>query len=74
MLLVSVLNLTAEFGVSLLMISHDLGVIHAMSDRVAVMKGGELLEQGEREQVFGNPRHAYTRELMQSYLSWAGAA
>jgi ABC-type dipeptide/oligopeptide/nickel transport system ATPase component len=61
-------------GVSLLMISHDLGVIHAMADRVLVMRDGKIVEQGGKEQVFSSPQHPYTLELMQSYLSWAGAA
>ena len=67
-------ELSKEFGVSLLMISHDLGVIHYMADTVVVMKGGELKEQGTTAKVFSGPQSAYTRELMQSYLSWAGAA
>ena len=67
-------ELRKEFGVALLMISHDLGVIHAMADRVAVMRGGEIKEMGVTDQLFSDPKHPYTRELMNSYISWAGAA
>jgi ABC-type glutathione transport system ATPase component len=67
-------GLAADLGVSLLMISHDLGVIHAMADTVVVMKNGEVVEQGPRDQVYADPQHAYTQELMQSYANWAGAA
>jgi ABC-type microcin C transport system duplicated ATPase subunit YejF len=66
-------ELSREFGVALLMISHDLGVIHFMADTVVVMRSGAVVEQGSRDQVFMDPQHAYTKELMQSYLSWAGA-
>jgi peptide/nickel transport system ATP-binding protein len=67
-------ELAAEFKVALLMISHDLGVIHHMAGSVAVMRQGEVLEQGSRDAIFGAAQHPYTKELMQSYLDWAGAA
>jgi ABC-type glutathione transport system ATPase component len=61
-----------ELGVTLILISHDLGVIDAMADTVAVMKAGQVLEQGDKDKVFGDPQHAYTRELIASYVNWAG--
>ncbi|MFJ9697902.1 dipeptide ABC transporter ATP-binding protein [Kitasatospora sp. NPDC101183] len=63
-----VLDLLAEVrertGVSVLFISHDLGVIRHTSDRVLVMKDGEVVEEGKVEEVFGRPRHPYTRQLL----------
>ncbi|MCF8572093.1 ABC transporter ATP-binding protein [Gordonia sp. HY002] len=57
-------TLQAESGVALLFISHDLGVIHHMSDDILVMRGGEVVEYGEADDVFERPRHQYTRELL----------
>jgi peptide/nickel transport system ATP-binding protein len=53
-----------ELGVSYLFISHDLGVIHHISDRVLVMKDGRLVEQGDSEEIFRNPRQPYTQALL----------
>ena len=57
-------DLQGEYGLSYLFISHDLGVIHHMSDRVLVMKDGRVVEQGDAEQVFLRPAHPYTRQLV----------
>ncbi|MCF2527164.1 dipeptide ABC transporter ATP-binding protein [Yinghuangia soli] len=57
-------DVRAELGVALLFISHDLGVIRHVSDRVAVMKDGRIVETGDGEAVFTAPRAAYTRELL----------
>ena len=51
-------------GVALLFISHDLGVIHHIADRVVVMKDGAIVEQGDVEQVFSSPSQQYTRSLL----------
>jgi peptide/nickel transport system ATP-binding protein len=51
-------------GLAYLFISHDLGVVHHVSDRVMVMKDGRVVEHGTAEQVFGNPKHEYTRQLL----------
>lgn len=58
--------LQIESGVSFLFISHDLGVISHMSDHVLVMKDGVVVEEGEPVELFGNPQHPYTRELVAS--------
>ena len=51
-------------GLGMLFISHDLAVVAQVADRVAVMRRGVLLETGTRDQVFLDPRHAYTRSLL----------
>ena len=57
-------DLRRELGVSLLFISHDLGVIHQISDQVLVMCAGEVVERGSAEDVFERPEHPYTRQLL----------
>jgi peptide/nickel transport system ATP-binding protein len=57
-------DLKRELGVSYLFISHDLGVVHHVSDRVLVMSGGEVVESGEADEVFLSPRHPYSRTLL----------
>ena len=63
-----ILDLLAELkrdeGLSMLFISHDLGIVRRIADRVCVMQGGEIVEQGPVEQIFRNPRHPYTRKLL----------
>ncbi len=53
-----------EFGIAMLFISHDMAVVENISDRVAVMHRGQIVEIGSRAQIFGNPQHPYTRRLM----------
>ncbi|MDY0828116.1 ABC transporter ATP-binding protein [Microbacterium sp. BG28] len=57
-------DLQAEHGLTYLFISHDLGVIRQISDRVAVMRGGRILEQATAERIFDAPADPYTRELI----------
>ncbi|WP_067456462.1 dipeptide ABC transporter ATP-binding protein [Actinomadura macra] len=57
-------DLRDELDVALLFISHDLGVIHHVSDRVIVMREAEVVEAGPVEQIFESPRHPYTRSLL----------
>ncbi|MFC5520126.1 ATP-binding cassette domain-containing protein [Polaromonas jejuensis] len=63
------LDLKAEFGLTYLFISHDLGVVEHLVDRVAVMHQGAIVELGTREQIFARPEHAYTRMLLASALT-----
>ncbi len=53
-----------KFGFSYLFISHDLGVVEQIADRVVVMHRGRILEQGTRDQVYDTPRHPYTLRLL----------
>ena len=55
-----------EFDLSLLLITHDLGVIAETADRVAVMYAGRIVEQGPVRAIFRNPKHPYTRGLLAS--------
>ncbi len=59
-------DLKAEFELTYLFISHDLAVVEAVSDRVAVLYFGAVVEVGPAEEVFANPRHPYTRLLAES--------
>ncbi|MBL7494162.1 ABC transporter ATP-binding protein [Frankia sp. AgB1.9] len=58
------LGLRHDTGVALLFISHDLGVVHHVSDRLLVMKDGRVVESGATEQIFARPEHPYTQELL----------
>jgi ABC-type glutathione transport system ATPase component len=60
------LDLQDEFGVSYLFISHDLAVVRHMSDRIAVMRKGKLVEEGGADQVFFHPSRDYTRLLLEA--------
>lgn len=57
-------KLRAELGLSYLMVAHDLSVVRHISNRVAVMYLGKIVEIGEVDRVFDNPRHPYTRALL----------
>ncbi|MFC3958603.1 dipeptide ABC transporter ATP-binding protein [Halovivax cerinus] len=59
-------ELQDEFGMSVLMITHDLGVVAETCDRVAVMYAGEIVEEGPVEEIFHNPSHPYTYTLLES--------
>ncbi|HIQ17441.1 MAG TPA: ABC transporter ATP-binding protein [Novosphingobium capsulatum] len=61
-------DLKARLGIACLFISHDLGVIRRISDRVLVMQAGEVVEHGPVETVFAAPRHPYTRALIEAIL------
>ncbi|AOW85063.1 dipeptide ABC transporter ATP-binding protein [Vibrio mimicus] len=59
-------KLQQEIGMAILFITHDLGVVAQISDRVAVMEKGVLVECGEVRQIFENPQHPYTQKLMEA--------
>ena len=62
-------DLQDEFGLSYIFIAHDLSVVRYISDRVAVMYLGRLVEQGTTEQIFNDPKHPYTQALLSSIPS-----
>ncbi|GAB5447825.1 ABC transporter ATP-binding protein [Gymnodinialimonas sp.] len=57
-------DLKRREGMSLLFITHDLGIVRRIADRVCVMQGGEIVEQGPTKEIFDNPAHPYTRKLL----------
>jgi microcin C transport system ATP-binding protein len=57
-------EIRSRLGMSLLFITHDLGIVRRIADTVCVMKGGKIVEQGAVEQVFTAPKHPYTRALL----------
>jgi peptide/nickel transport system ATP-binding protein len=58
------LDLQEEFGLTYVFISHDLAVVKYMADDVLVMSKGEIVERGTAEQIYANPQHPYTRQLL----------
>ena len=59
-------DLQAEFGVTYLLISHDLAVVHHLCDEVVVLYQGQVVEQGPPETLFAAPAHPYTRQLLEA--------
>jgi microcin C transport system ATP-binding protein len=60
------LKLKAEFNMAMLLITHDLGIVRKMADRVCVMNNGEIVERGPTHDIFANPQHPYTKHLIAS--------
>jgi len=63
------LDLRESLGLSVILITHDLGIVAQTCDRIAVMRGGRLVEQGPKRQVLAAPKHDYTRMLIGSHPS-----
>ncbi len=57
-------NLQQRIGMGLLLITHDLGIVREMANRVCVMNSGEVVEEGECGEIFSSPKHNYTRHLL----------
>ncbi|USK91366.1 ABC transporter ATP-binding protein [Rossellomorea marisflavi] len=57
-------HMQERFGTSIILITHDLGVVAGMCDSVVVMKEGEIVERGTTEEIFASPRHPYTKKLL----------
>lgn len=66
------LEIRKEFGLSILLISHDLAVVKGVSDRVLVMQSGRIVESGTPGEIFRRPRHPYTRTLLSAVLNING--
>jgi ABC-type glutathione transport system ATPase component len=62
-------SLQEEFGIAYLFISHDLALVEVISDRIAVMKDGELVEIGPASRIYRSPEHEYTRSLVSAIPS-----
>ena len=60
------MDLKRETGMALLLITHDLGIVRKMADRVCVMTGGKIVEHGSAERIFSSPQHEYTQHLLAS--------
>ncbi len=60
------LRLKSEFNMAMLLITHDLGIVRKMADRVCVMTNGEIVERGTTHDIFASPQHPYTRHLLAS--------
>tara|TARA_B110000014_G_scaffold258716_1_gene245299 strand:+ start:29792 stop:31387 length:1596 start_codon:yes stop_codon:yes gene_type:complete len=65
-LLKTLKDLQKEIGMAILFITHDLNVVQKFSDRVCVMKGGQIIENGSVSEIFDSPKEAYTKELINS--------
>ena len=59
-------SLTSEFGVALIVITHNLGVVARYADRVNIMYAGKIIERGTAREIYSNPRHPYTIGLLNS--------
>ena len=59
-------KLKAEFNMAMLLITHDLGIVRKMADRVCVMNNGEIVERGTMADIFAAPKHPYTKHLIAS--------
>ncbi|WP_415234570.1 ABC transporter ATP-binding protein [Pseudorhodobacter sp.] len=65
-------DLRSKLGMAIVWITHDLGVIAGIADRVAVMYGGQIVEQAPVKELFANPQHPYTRALLKTIPSVTG--
>ncbi len=66
-------ELQRELGMALLLITHDLGIVRKMADRTCVMKDGEIVERGAAAEIFANPKHPYTKQLLAAEPKGAAA-
>ena len=66
------LSMRAQFGTAILIVTHNMGVVAHMADRVAVMYAGRVVEYGNRDQVLHSPAHPYTRSLLRAIPDFSG--
>ncbi len=62
------IDLQRKFGMAILFITHDLSAVEKIADRVSVMKDGQIVESGDKEQVLRRPKHPYTKLLLDSHI------
>lgn len=62
-------ELRSEYGLTLVTVTHDLGIVPRLAERTVVMQGGRIVEDGSTAHIFASPEHPYTRELMASRLT-----
>ena len=67
-------GLCDDLGIAIMLITHDLGVMSSLADRIAVLRQGEVVEEGSRYDVLRNPQHEYTRSLIDALPSHEGSA
>ena len=67
-------EIQSRLGVAYLLISHNLAVVEKMSDHVAVMRQGEIVEHADRDAIFATPKHPYTLQLLDAILPVRAAA
>jgi peptide/nickel transport system ATP-binding protein len=61
-------KLQEKRGFACLFVSHDLGAVEQVADRVAVMENGRIVEIGDRDEVFDRPKHPYTKRLLEAAM------
>ena len=61
-----IVDIRDEYGVAVIMVTHNLGVASYVSNKLMVMKGGHVVEYGKREDVIGNPQDEYTKQLLKA--------
>ncbi len=66
------LDLQQQLGMSMLLISHDLNIVHKLADRICVMRNGKFVETGTKNQIFDSPEHDYTKMLLAAEPSGSG--
>ncbi|GAA3879960.1 dipeptide/oligopeptide/nickel ABC transporter permease/ATP-binding protein [Streptomyces sedi] len=67
-----IIRLRDELGFAVIFITHDLPLLLELTDRIAVMRAGEIVEYAPAEEIYANPRHEYTRKLLESFPSLTG--
>ena len=67
-------ELREQNGIALAIVTHDMGVVAEIADRVAVMQGGQIVEEGTVNQVLLMPQHAYTKQLLAAVPKWSSVA
>ena len=67
-------DLRERVNAGIMLITHDMGVVADMADRIIVMKNGRIVESGTADQIFNNPQHDYTKQLLAAVPHFGSAA